>query len=523
MGVFERQGLLKGSEYTTYKSAMWPVAGPNGLAWNALVGTAPLYAGDATGWRVKLLRGLTIDPQSLTYTSGNTNWTLIGADKVYGAINRMGPFVVSDRTYGTSGGLVALGQPFNGWGGIALGYNSPMAATNYAIASEGFSVRVNAKTGGTVNLGVNNAVRVTASDTLLSATVPTFVPALVVTNATGEDYVLRANSGGVSVGTAYNLSAATISAGSVSSGDVIASGTFTGNGRGITNLVLTDGVRMTNAQMYGTSSTPLIVVATNAVSIGGWSFPSSGIFSHPYGYLTYDAASASQPKYFFVTAVSGTDLRLGAGSGQAVRINAATRNVLISSDANLTNAAHPLVVRGNAAVSGTLFVTNSLVLSSNAAPSATGGAGTIYATSETTNSAVTGIFAMGSDGVATLISPHAGDAPPALYDGARGGMKELIVREECPYVPGGRVRWISKVREATLVEWQTLALRQLFGLTNSTTTNAVAKLLGLSAAQRQVIMSESFEEYYQRTGVRLTPRRWEEDFPDTAKPAWLTQ
>lgn len=83
-GVFTDQKLLnpaRTNEYSFYKSALRPVAGPSGLAWDGLVNTMPFKISDAVGWKLKAVRGLVVDTKRLSYALGNTNIILIGGER----------------------------------------------------------------------------------------------------------------------------------------------------------------------------------------------------------------------------------------------------------------------------------------------------------------------------------------------------------------------------------------------------------------------------------------------------------
>ena len=189
----------KSEEYGYYKLTWQPVAGPNGLSWNVIAnhtGTNQLLV---NGWNFSLARNLEPEPQELTYTGANTNWTLIGGTKTYNGINRIGALTVVDDFKGTSSGKVGIGQPFNGWGGIAIGYNSPMAATNYVLASDGLTeTRLNARAGA-VNTAIGNAVKSTVTSSNASFAVPLYADGSGISNVIAGTLVNAANVTNLSV------------------------------------------------------------------------------------------------------------------------------------------------------------------------------------------------------------------------------------------------------------------------------------------------------------------------------------
>ena len=126
-----------------------------------------------------------------------------------------------------------------------------------------------------------------------------------------------------------------------------------------------------------------------------------------------------------------------------------------------------------------------------------------------TNASVAELFAVGGDGVETQISPHADDAPPALYDKATGDMKEIIWRESNPYITNGLVSFINMRRMARTMELQTRVLLLLCGTTNASTTAAAARLKTMTVAEKQVLMTEDYPTYNARTGNNLQPLDWD--------------
>ena len=156
----------------------------------------------------------------------------------------------------------------------------------------------------------------------------------------------------------------------------------------------------------------------------------------------------------------------------------------------------------------TVSLDGSLLLSALAAePSAVPGYAQLYAA---TNTGVTEMFVQGDDGTETQISPHADDAPATFYDLAAGDMKEIVWREANPFLTNGRVSFINMRRMARITELNTRAILYLAGNNNSSLSNALVKLKGMSPAQRQVLITETFPEYNSRTGRNLQPLIWED-------------
>ncbi len=127
-----------------------------------------------------------------------------------------------------------------------------------------------------------------------------------------------------------------------------------------------------------------------------------------------------------------------------------------------------------------------------------------------TNSGIVELYARGSDGVETQISPHADDAPEVLYDRG-GGMKEMIWRENCPFVTNGMVSFINLRRMARITELNTKAILYLIGNVTPSTSNAMQRLRDMSPDQRQVIITETYSEYNLRTTNSLKPVSWSEN------------
>jgi len=184
MGLFLSADLKqRPEEYGYYKSTWSAVPGANVPTFAAILGHTPLGQTNVEGWNFSLVRSLVPNPLGLVYTGANTNGLLVGGNALYGGVGRLGALTVVDNFHGSSSGKVALGQPFNGWGGIAIGYNSPMAATNYVLASDGLTeTRLNARGSGSVNLSVNNTVKATVTSSNASFAVPLYADGVGLTN-----------------------------------------------------------------------------------------------------------------------------------------------------------------------------------------------------------------------------------------------------------------------------------------------------------------------------------------------------
>ena len=272
MGLFLSTDLKqRPEEYGFYKATWSAVPGANVPTFAAILGHTPLGQTNVEGWNFSLVRSLVPNPLGLVYTGANTNGLLVGGNALYGGVGRLGALTVVDNFHGSSSGKVALGQPFNGWGGIAIGYNSPMAATNYVLASDGLTeTRLNARGSGSVNLAVNNTVKATVTSSNASFAVPLYADGVgitnfsrdalaasgVITNGGGLDYVLS----GYMSGPSANFGSGTFS--SLSAGNITASGTISGDGSGLTDLNIT--------QPLGGGPLTLYTVGDSLTALGGW-------------------------------------------------------------------------------------------------------------------------------------------------------------------------------------------------------------------------------------------------------------
>lgn len=187
-----------------------------------------------------------------------------------------------------------------------------------------------------------------------------------------------------------------------------------------------------------------------------------------------------------------------------------------------------LTTDGNIRGLGSLTITNtaaasqpSIVLSTNAsigvyAVSAsnppTSGSGTAFIFAATNAAGTAEIFTMDGAGVVKQISEHAMDAPSALIDD--NDEAPNISKEILRYT--GKVRWINRSRAARLQEremkvllnslssYQFLTGKTPTQWTNSNAfgqyTNNLIVLDAMSAADRQVVIVETFAEYNTRNG-----------------------
>lgn len=89
----------------------------------------------------------------------------------------------------------------------------------------------------------------------------------------------------------------------------------------------------------------------------------------------------------------------------------------------------------------------------------------------------------------TVVSPHADDAPDALYDMDDG--VPMVVKEVQYFL--GYVRYTNHTRQARLAGWTDAEKQQL------------------SPAQRTCVFKESFAEHETRTGEKLSQLIWEEE------------
>ena len=172
------------------------------------------------------------------------------------------------------------------------------------------------------------------------------------------------------------------------------------------------------------------------------------------------------------------------------------------------NAGTIKLLTTNVITSGSVTVGDTIAVASRTnEPSAIPGYAQIYAA---TNTGVTELYVQGDDGTETQISPHADDAPSTLYDLALGDVKEIVWREVNPFLTNGAVSFINMRRMARLTELNTRAILYLAGNNNSSLSNALVKLKDMSPAQRQVLMTETFQQYNTRTGRNLKPLVWED-------------
>jgi hypothetical protein len=292
MGLFLSSGLKqRPEEYGFYKSTWAPVPGANVPTFNAIVGHTPLTQANVEGWNFSLVRGLVPDPLSLVFTGVNTNRLLIGGNPLYSGVGNIGALtVIAKKSDSSSAAVVTIGQPFTGWGGVAAGANAPMDATNYILASDGLTeTRLNARGSGSVNIAVNNAVKATVTSSNASFAVPVdfqdTISVVAITNS-GSLY----NSGGIQGyggmtlhGGNLNAESSDATFSSVEAGNITASGTFTGDGSGLTNhparvpfgagaTVVIEGDSRLSDETYGGPATWLRLFGTGSftnVALGG--------------------------------------------------------------------------------------------------------------------------------------------------------------------------------------------------------------------------------------------------------------
>ncbi len=257
MGLFLSTDLKqRPEEYGFYKATWSAVPGANVPTFAAILGHTPLGQTNVDGWNFSLARSLVPDPLGLVYTGVNTNGLLVGGNALYGGVGRLGALTVVDNFHGSSSGKVALGQPFNGWGGIAIGYNAPMAATNYVLASDGLTeTRLNARAGA-VNTAIGNAVKATVTSSNASFAVPVAFDDLITIVAATNSGSLY-NSGAIqgyggftlhggnlnaenSDATFASVTAGTLTGDELSVSNITASGVISGDGSGLTHLNVAD-------------------------------------------------------------------------------------------------------------------------------------------------------------------------------------------------------------------------------------------------------------------------------------------
>lgn len=349
----------------------------------------------------------------------------------------------------------------------------------------------------------NNAVNLT--NVQASKLVGAFPPAVVLTNAVFYGTAAGTNWTFTDALGWHNTNSVTGGVVGIASGNVTASGTFTGNGGGLTNL---PAANLTGTVPVG--SLPSAVVTnlgaggftnTGACKIGASIIDASanaqfnsariGAIGNAGCYVNYDGdglfGARASGKYGFTAGTTG------GGTFDAWISRAAAGNLQVNTN---------LTILGYVKFSG--------VTASNPP---TSGAGTAFIFAATNAAGTAEIFTMDGAGVVKQISEHAMDAPDALIDDADEAPN--ISKEILFYT--GKVRWINRSRAARMQELETkVALNRLDSYqtltgktptqwTNSASygkfTNSLFALDAMADAGRQVIMVESFAEYNTRLGL----------------------
>jgi len=263
-----------------------------------------------------------------------------------------------------------------------------------------------------------------------------------------------------------------------------------------------NGVRMTNGWLWATNIIVTNLIATNIVRAhgGAGSYAEIGTSGHP-----------------FVNGSSSLYLMAGRTSYYMLGQNFLRGRSACRFEWS-TNAAHQtpdlFLYRAGA---GTLGVSNSVMVWSNVVIKASGdgvidrtpvsGAAQFFSATNSESGNMAEMYVQDEAGNETLISPHATDAPPELYDRAAGEVTDYIVREANPFV--GTLHWVNIRRMARLTELNTMAILYLAGQTNAANSNALARLKSMPAGKRQVIASESYAQYNARTGAKLEVLDWQ--------------
>jgi hypothetical protein len=262
-----------------------------------------------------------------------------------------------------------------------------------------------------------------------------------------------------------------------------------------------NGVGMTNGWLWASNVITTNLIATNFVRAHG------GVGSYAeIGVSGYPCLNGSSALYLMVAGTPyyllGQNFLRGRSS---CRFEWSTNTASQTTDLSLYRAG-----------AGTLGVSNSVMVWSNVVIKASGdgvinrtpvsGAAQFFAATNSGSGNKAEMYVQDEAGNETLISPHATDAPPELYDRAAGEVTDYIVREANPFV--GMVHWVNVRRMARLTELNTMALLYLAGATNAANSNALARLKSMPASKRQVIASESYAQYNARTGAKLEVLDW---------------
>ncbi len=262
-----------------------------------------------------------------------------------------------------------------------------------------------------------------------------------------------------------------------------------------------NGVRMTNGWLWATDIITTNLIATNFVraygGTGDYVELSAGGYPLLYGSSALYLSTAGTTSYLL-----GQYFLRGRSS---CRFEWSTNDAHQTPDLSIYRAGE-----------GTLGVSNSVMVWSNVAIKASGdgvidrtpvsGAAQFFAATNSGSGKMAEMYVQDEAGNETLISPHATDAPPELYDRAAGEVTDYIVREANPFV--GTLHWVNIRRMARLTELNTMALLYLAGATNAANSNALARLKSMPASKRQVIASESYAQYNARTGAKLEVLDW---------------
>ena len=309
--------------------------------------------------------------------------------------------------------------------------------------------------------------------------------------------------------------------------DTLFTGDIIGNGASVTNLsganIQAGTIGASGALTNGSSAALSTLLITNPATAfkAGFSVSTNGTN------LTFLVNAGASGSYGTQLSVSNSQIIIFADSVDLGNKNGAYFKFQANQMKDVGNAGLLLIsgggIRATSAVSiaidqgsmNTLVVTNGTVVvgskltirTNTAEPLASVGSAQFYSLDVSGNAEM---FVQGSDGVETQISPHADDAPDFLYDRDVGAMKEMVFREQAPYLPGGRVSFINMRRLAKYSELQTKAILYLSGKTSAGNSNALQKLKDLTHQQQQVIVNETFAEYSARTGRKLQPKVWEE-------------